>query len=65
MYTICIDIFIYMYRHIYIYIHSMSTTGENTALTGQISDIILAGALPEPLGSPPPPPGPALSLLLI
>ena len=66
MYTICIDIFIYIYMyrhiHIYIYIHSMSTTGENTgentALTGQISDIILAGALPEPLGSPPPLPSP-------
>ena len=32
----------------------MSTTGENTALTGQISDIILAGSLPEPLESPSP-----------
>ena len=39
----------------------MSTTGENTALTGQISDIILAGSLPEPLGSTPPPAQPCLS----
>ena len=36
----------------------MSTTGENTVLTGQISDIILAGSLPDPLESPPPLPSP-------
>ena len=40
-------------------------TGENTALTGQISDIILAGSLPEPLGSPPHPLPSPVSLINI